>query len=111
MNENYSTEKYNVAQIVKISSSRMVLDSSYVFKKQIKFLGIVIRNEGIYDRDSLCYVKMPANHVMLDGAIYRLPFVKTIYNGGIISKKYFPTNEQADAYLKDITTSYGKWIG
>lgn len=81
-------------------------------KKERKFLGIVITEEGIYQTSFIGerFLKMnvPDRHTLNNVIVYENPSVELEYQGDHSKVYYFDTYDQAEEFSNQIT-SVGRW--
>jgi hypothetical protein len=104
--------KYNLNKLVKVGVHDFYPSARYHCKKELRFLGVVLRKEGIYDtlRDEYLGFTAPEFHALKDdGIIYEKPEVVLYYQSDFCKTYIFNTINEAKAFADEITSS-GRWI-
>jgi hypothetical protein len=105
-------EKYNLNKLIKVVCCDFAESGFYEYKKEIKFLGIIIRKQGFYYnliRSSYEGNKEPKNHTLINGIVYENPEVRLYFESGHVKINYFKELNEAKAFARRIT-SIGTWI-
>lgn len=105
-------EKYNLDKLVKVECKDFNKSLRYYYQKEIIFLGITIKKEGIYDDLYHNYFGFnpPQYYTLIDNAIYNNPEVTLYYQGNYFKTYYFDSYIEAKKFADDIT-QLGRWQG
>lgn len=103
-------EKYNLDKLVKVECNDFYPARWYRYEKEKKFLGIVIRKEGFYEKiwDEYLGLEVPKNHTLKNGIVYEKPEVILHYQDSHSKVYYFNSFDEAQKFADDIT-ALGKW--
>jgi hypothetical protein len=94
-------EKYNLDKLVKVVCKDYTPTIWYTFKEEKRFLGFVVREEGIYDIfDRL--VELPENFTRTEYIVYKNPHVILSYEGDYEKTYVFNTYETAQKFAEGI---------
>jgi hypothetical protein len=107
-------EKYNLDKLVKVEVNDFYLSRSYVFKKERKIFGIIIREKGFYQCWTEKFIGMiaPINYIIKDNELYEKPEVILHYQEGFYKKYYFESYDEAKKYVNNLIpdfTNGRKW--
>jgi hypothetical protein len=103
-------KKYNLDKLVKVECNNFYYSMRYSYQKKIKFLGITIKKEGIYDdlfREYLGF-DPPKNHSLIDNVVYNNPDVTLYYQGNYSKTYHFDSYNEAKNF-SDKITEIGRW--
>jgi hypothetical protein len=94
-------EKYNLDKLVKVVCKDYTPTSWYTFKKEKRVLGLVVRDEGIYNVFGRS-VDIPEYHTVAEGIVYRNPHVILSYEGDYEKTYIFDTHKEAEKFAEGI---------
>jgi hypothetical protein len=103
-------EKYNLDKLVKVECNDFYISRRYDYQNEIKFLGITISKEGIYDNLYHKYLGFdpPQYYTLKDKEIYNNPEVILHYQGNYSKTYYFDSYNEAKNF-SDKITELGRW--
>lgn len=102
-------KSYNLDKLVKVEVYKERIDDFYSFKKEIKFLGIVIRDEGFYSILHDYQKECPENHVCINGKVYLKPRIYLTFVNEY-TEMYFETYDEALKFHSEIVQKRHNWI-
>lgn len=104
-------EKYNLDKLVKVECKDFYPTDRYYYLKEIKFLGIIIRKEGIYEifiKTKYLGFNVPKFYTLINDEVYNNPEVILYYQGNYSKTYYFDTYDEAKKFA-DKVTELGRW--
>lgn len=105
-------KKINIDQICSIESVLKERNSWYVYKKEIKFLGIKLRKEGFYIYDEFIRTEKISENIYLlieDNKVYLKPHIIMKMSNGELDRKFFETEEDLNVFVYNLTNR-NNWI-
>jgi len=111
-------DNINANQICSVKSYIEVVDSSYIFKKGIKFLGITILKEGFYYRyghmdyqhESNEDIESDGTRICTDTEVLYAPHLDIKTSDGVMHTKYFKNKEMLFAFMDSDQMRSINWI-
>lgn len=105
---------YNEDKIVKLRIIDFHKSNRYVYKKQLKFLGIIFRQPGIYDKFTInsddFLEELPKNHtIFMNNLIMENPEVVLTFVDKSIKRIFFEDILDATKYAKNLIKDK-KWL-
>jgi len=104
-------DRFNLDKLIRVTVNDLYASKWYVFKKEKKLFGIVIREKGFYTciYDSYIGTQAPENHVIIDNIMFEKPGVVLSFQDGHKKTFYFNSLEDAEAFARNLTNDR-KWI-
>lgn len=102
---------FNLDKVTYIKQYDAEPSTYYTYKTEKRFLGIVIRQEGVYyniDNDYLGR-EIPDNHFFKDGVIYNKPHCNLYFTALDYNSYYFDAYDDVLRFINTVT-SKGRWI-
>lgn len=97
--------KYNLDKLVKVRVNDFYRTPWYKYNDKPKKYFWHIKKGFYHDCFGIHYVghETPKNHKLKNGIVYENPNVVMTFQGGVTTKKYFLTLDEALAYVESIT--------
>jgi hypothetical protein len=99
---------YNLEKLIRVKVRDAEEAYWYTHKKEVKFLGIILRKEGIYNAFGNRVKECPETHFIKDDIVYEKPRVRLTFVNDYVKEYHFDTFEEAKAY-RDRITYNGHW--
>lgn len=96
--------KHNLDKLIVVEVCDASRNDWREYKKQIKFLGIVLRREGIYSSITSEYISLhaPKDNKIINNELILNPHCILYFENGFKKIIYFDTYLEAQQYQKDI---------
>ena len=101
---------YNFQHLIKINVLDATENDSYVFRKEIKLLGIILRKAGVYHWFRRGVIPLPNNCFIKDNIVYEHPKCILFFFNDYKQVFYFNSYKEACIYSEEIRKQPVRWL-